>query len=165
MVMHIVLKLLIGVLILTGAILAFSPKKENHFLKSDKPAKAHTYYYYPKANFYYDSTAAIYVCWDSATAEWKNTDKLPVQQVDLGKRVRIGESLGPVWKENQNHRLIYSVSLYSEPKDFKKKEKAPVVTVSEKSDTVDELDKTEKKSGVKKFFERIFPPKKKKKDG
>jgi hypothetical protein len=148
--------------ILLGAILALSSKKENKSLKSNRPAELHTYYYYPKANFYYDSTAGNYICWDSSAAEWKTTDKLPVQQEDLGKRVRIGDSPAPVWSENQNHRLIYSVSLYSDPKDFKKKEK-PVVKDTAKSDSIIIADgKDEKKSGVKKFFERIFPPKKKK---
>ena len=161
--MHIILKIIVGVVILLGAIFAFSSRKENSRIQSDRPlVKLHTYYYYPKANFYYDSTAGRYICWDSAATEWKTTDKLPVQEVDLGKRVRIGESLNPVWLENQDHRLIYSVSLYSEPKDFKKKEK-PIVTASKpKQDTMSELEKAEKKSGVKKFIERIFPPKKKK---
>lgn len=159
--MHIVLKVLIGVVILVGAILALSSKKGNKSIKSDRPVQPHTYYYYPKANFYYDSTAGNYVCWDSSTAEWKTTDKLPVQQEDLGKRVRIGDSPAPIWRENQNHRLIYSVSLYSDPEDFKKNEK-PVTKDTLKSDSVIAEEKEEKKSGVKKFFERIFPPKKKK---
>jgi len=156
--MHIVLKVLIGVVILLGAILALSTKRENKSFKSDRPLALHTYYYYPKANFYYDSTAGNYICWDSSSAAWKTTDKLPVQQEDLGKRVRIADSPAPIWRENQNHRLIYSVSLYSDPEDFKKKEK-PVVKDTLKSDS---LISEEKKSGVKKFFERIFPSKKKK---
>lgn len=161
--MHIILKIIIGVVVLLGAIFAFSSKKENSRIKSDRPlVKAHTYYYYPKANFYYDSTAGKYICWDSTATDWKTTDKLPVQEVDLGKRVRIGESINPVWLENQEHRLIYSVSLYSEPKDFKKKEKPVVTAPKQKQDTMSEMEKDEKKSGVKKFFERVFSSKKKK---
>ena len=159
--MKIVLKIIVGVVILLGAILALSPKKESKLLQSNRPIEVHTYYYYPKANFYYDSTAGNYVCWDSAASEWKTTDKLPVQQEDLGKRVRIGDLAAPVWRENENHRLIYSVSLYSDAKDFKKKEK-PVVKDTLKSDTLTTEEKVEKKSGVKKFFEKIFPSKKKK---
>ena len=145
-----VLKIIVGVVILLGAILALSPKKENKLLGSNRPVELHTYYYYPKANFYYDSTAGNYVCWDSSTLEWKTTDKLPVQQEDLGKRVRIGDSPATVWKENENHRLIYSVSLYSDAKDFKKKEK-PVVKDTVKSDTIipGAEEKTEKKSSSK----------------
>ena len=158
--MHIVLKVVIGVLLLLGGILALSHKKGGNRIKKEKPAVAHTYYYYPKANFYYDSTQGNYICWDSTAAEWVTTDQLPVQEVDLGKRVRIGESLEPVWQENQNHRLIYSVSLYSELKDFKKKEKPVIVADTSKSDTISEYENVKKKSGVKKFFERIFPPKK-----
>jgi hypothetical protein len=161
--MHIILKIIVGVVVLLGAILALSSKKENRRIKSDRPlVKAHTYYYYPKANFYYDSTAGKYIRWDSAATEWKTTDQLPVQEVDLGKRVRIGESINPVWLDNQEHRLIYSVSLYSAPKDFKKKEKPLITAPKQKQDTMSEMEKGEKKSGVKKFFERIFPPKKEK---
>ena len=159
--MQILLKLIIGVVILLGAFLIFFRKTESKSFKSDRPVKAHTYYYYPKANFYYDSTEGNYICWDSTNTEWQKTDKLPVQEVDLGKRVRIGETTDPVWKENQHHRLVYSVSLYSNPKDFKKKEK-PVVVATAKTDSADVLEKDDKKSGVKKFFEKIFPPKKKK---
>ena len=160
--MHIILKVAVGVLVLLGAVFAFSSRKQINAIKGDRPpVTPHTYYYYPKANFYYDSTAGNYICWDSGATEWKITDKLPVQEVDLGKRVRLGESTKPIWQENQDHRLIYSVSLYSVPKDFKKKEK-PVVTAPKQQDTLSQLEKSEKKSGVKKFFEKIFPPKKKK---
>src|SRR5215204_4839265 len=162
--MHIILKVIVGVVVLLGAVVAFSSRKQVNLIKGDRPpVTPHTYYYYPKANFYYDSTGGNYICWDSAATEWKTTDKLPVQEVDLGKRVRIGESAKPIWQENQDHRLIYSVSLYSEPKDFKKKKEKPVVTTpKQQQDTMSELEKSERKSGVKKFFERIFPPKKKK---
>jgi hypothetical protein len=158
--MQIVSKLLIGVIILIAAFLAFSSKKEKNVIKGDRipSLPQHTYYYYPMANFYYDSTEGNYILWDSATAVWKKTNKLPFQ-VDLGKTVRIGEASEPVWKENQHHRLIYSVSLYSGPKDFKKEEKV-VVKEPVKSDTTAQQ-KTEKKRGVRKFFERIFPPRKK----
>lgn len=159
--MHIVLKVLIGVVVLLGAILVVFPKKENRSLRSNRTVEPHTYYYYPMANFYYDSTAGNYICWDSSAVEWKTTDKLPVQQEDLGKRVRIGNFPAPVWKENQNHRLIYSVSLYSDPKDFKNKEK-PVAKDSAKSDSsIISEEEEEKKNGVKKFFDRIFTKKKK----
>lgn len=158
--MQIVIKVLIGAMILVGAILALSSKQETNFLKSDRIPIKHTYYYYPKANFYYDSTDGNYICWDSASAAWSNTDKLPVQQADLGKTVRIGETSEPVWIENQHHRLIYSVSLYSGPKDFKIEEK-PEVAENEKSNIAIKPQKAEKKSGVRKFFERVFPPKKK----
>ena len=160
--MQIATKVLIGLMLLVGALLVFSHNNEKKFILSDRPKSVslHTYYYYPKANFYYDSTEGKYICWDSTAVEWKKTDKLPVQLVDLGKRVRIGESADPVWKENQHHRLIYSVSLYSGPKDFKKEEKI-VVAENEKSN-IPKSQKAEKKSGIRRFFERIFPPKKKK---
>ena len=154
------LKILLGVIILLGAILALSPKKEHAFLNSDRPATLRTYYYYPKANLYYDSTKGNYILWDSLASTWKSTDKLPVQQIDLGKTVRIGQVVEPVWKENQQHRLIYSVSLYSAAEDFKKPAKIEVT--EEYSNVAGKSQKAEKKTGVRKFFERIFPPKKKK---
>lgn len=163
--MQIIIKVLIGVMILVGVLLVFSPKKKKNFMQSDRPARAivsHTYYYYPKANFYYDSTEAKYILWDSTAAVWKKTDKLPVQQIDLGKRVRIGQATEPVWTENPHHKLIYSVFLYSGPEDFKKDKKSDVGGDSEKSNTAIKPEKAEKKRGVRKFFERIFSSRKKK---
>ncbi len=159
--MQILLKVLLGVVFLLAAFLVFSPKKEHAFLNSDRPVSLHTYYYYPKANFYYDSTKGNYILWDSTNLKWMTTDNLPVQQSDLGKTVRIGQVTEPVWKENEQHRLIYSVTLYSGPEDFKK---PPKVEISEENNPNQpgELQKADKKSGVRKFFDRIFPPKKKK---
>jgi len=162
--MTILTKVLLGVVILVVAILGFASKKEKSFLSSaipGKPNPAHVYYYYPKANFYYDSTGDKYICLDSSVGDWKSNDKLPVQTNDMGKSVRIGEVSEPVWMENQHHRLIYSVSLYSASNDFKKEEK-PEEIQQEKSLIVIEAQKVEKKKGVRKFLQRIFPPKKKK---
>lgn len=159
--MQIVIKVLVGIVVLLGILFVFSTKTGKKAISGDRPkaVSLHTYYYYPKANFYYDSTEGKYVCWDTSTVQWRKTNQLPVQEVDLGKRVRIGESAEPVWKENQQHRLIYSVSLYSDPEDFKKEQKT-VIAASEKSNAP-KSEKVEKKSGMKKFLERIFPPKKK----
>jgi hypothetical protein len=161
--MHVTVKSLIGVIVVVGVVLAFSTKNEGNFLKRNPPPPAlHVYYYYPKANFYYDSTAEKYICWDSSSSKWNSTDKLPVQQADLGKTVRIGHVETPVWKENQHHRLIYSVSLYSSPSDFKEEEKPNPKSYKKTTDIDSASQDVEKKSGVRKFFERIFPPKKKK---
>lgn len=160
--MHIIFKVLIGVVVLLGGFLIFGPKGEGRRIESSRPTTTHTYYYYPKANFYYDSTAGNYVIWDASALKWQETNQLPLQQEDLGKRVRIGEITEPVWKENEHHKLIYSVTLYSDPKDFKKKERPVVTTNKDKQDTLTGDGQTAKKSGVKKFLERIFPPKKKK---
>lgn len=159
--MQILFKVLLAVVFLLAAYLIFSPKKEHAFLNSDRPVSLHTYYYYPKANFYYDSTKGNYILWDSTNLEWITSENLPVQQSDLGKTVRIGQVTEPVWRENEQHRLIYSVSLYSAPEDFKK---PPKVEVSQenKPKLSSDSQKAEKKTGVGKFFERIFASKKKK---
>jgi len=161
--MQIVLKVLIGAMVIIAALVGFSPREEKMSISSDRPPTSkrvsvapHTYYYYPKANFYYDSTNGNYIGWDSTEASWKETDKLPVQ-VDMGKTVRIGPSSEPVWKENEQHRLIYSVSLYGAPEDFKKPEKIQP-RQKPKSDSTVKPEK--KKTGVGKFFNRIFSPKK-----
>lgn len=157
--MQTVIKVLLGVMLVILALVAFSPKSEKSFLKNDRPSIPHTYYYYPKANFYYDSTDSQYILWNSTSESWEKSDKLPLEQDDIGRRIRIGLAAEPVWKENQQHRLIYSVTLYSDPEDFKqpRKEepKKPNIVAQPQQET-------EKKSGMKKFLERIFPPKKKK---
>lgn len=158
--MQIVIKILIGVMVLILALVALVPKNERSSLNNDRPANPmpHTYYYYPKANFYYDSTDGHYICRDSTKSNWEKRDKLPLDQADIGKRVRIGETTEQVWKENQHHRLIYSVSLYSNFKDFKQPKKEE----PKKPNIVAQPQESGKKGGIKKFFERIFPPKKKK---
>jgi hypothetical protein len=158
--MQIVLKVLVGVMLIILALVALLPKSEKSVLNRDRPSIPHTYYYYPKANFYYDSTDGKYICWDSSGSAWKKSSELPLQQDDLGKRVRIGQAPEPVWQENEHHRLIYSVSLYSGPKDFKI-EKKTAVKPAKSNDTVND-EQVQKKSAVKKFLERIFPPKNKK---
>lgn len=156
--MQIAIKVLIGIMLLILALVLFSPKDQERLLGHDRPPIPHVYYYYPKANFYYDSTDSEYILWDSTKANWTESNELPLQQVDLGKRVRLGEAPQPVWKENQQHRLIYSVSLYSDAEDFKRPKKQE----QEKPNIVAEPEQIKKKTGLKKFFERIFPPKKKK---
>jgi hypothetical protein len=156
--MQIAIKVLIGVMLLILGLVVFAPKDEKIFLIQNRPALPHTYYYYPKANFYYDSTDSQYILWDSTKAGWTETNELPLQEDDLGKKVRLGHAAEPVWKENQQHRLIYSVSLYSDPEDFK----TPKKVEAEKPNVAGEPEEVQKKTGLKKFIERIFPPKKKK---
>jgi len=66
----------------------------------------------------------------------------------------------PVWKDNANHKLIYSAVLYASPNDtVQKKEPKPVVKPVDSS-----AKKEEHKSGIRRFFDKIFGKKKKNKD-
>ena len=65
--------------------------------------------------------------------------------------------MSPVWKDNGNHKLLYSALLYATPNDtMQKKEPKPEVRKQANPDTV----KKERK-GLRKFFDKLFGRKKK----
>lgn len=154
--MQIGVKILIGTSVVTAVTLGLS--SVGLFTKKERQPKIyiqHIYYYYPKANFYYDSSVARYIVWDTATTTWKNTSHLPVLQADMGRSVRIGNSPQPVWKDNQHHKMIYAVALYSSRNDWRQNVRE-AVSKRTKSSTATRSQKDEKKSGIRRFFERLF---------
>ncbi len=123
-----------------------------------------TYYFYPKANVYFDTTANNYLFQD-LEGNWQTNAKLPAdKQSLLEKNIIINNGELPVWKNNDTHKLLYSAALYSTSADFKEEEK---IAVNKKEavtgEKVEEKDK-ENKTGLGKFFNKIFKGKKDRKE-
>lgn len=154
--MHIVIKVLIGIVIIGGAYLSLTPGKQ----KISKEYRPHVYYYYPKANMYYDSTEDTYINWDSVEHDWKISSNLPVNAGEIGRSVKIDHPADPVWSDNSNHRMIYAVSLYTSKKDLKKEQKNDGRVAVRTVDKQASAEKEKKRSGIRKFFDRLFAKKK-----
>ena len=155
------LKIGIVILVFTSVLIAMCTSKGNK-----KASKQHVYYFYPLPNMYYDSSDAVYIFQDSLSA-WIESEQLPLKG-DIGKNVRINQPSQPVWKENEKHRLLYSVVLYSDSNDFKKQAEPDSTSivktekVVKKDDDTNQPENKKKKSGIKRFFERLFKSDKKK---
>lgn len=126
------------------------------------------YYYYPKANVYFDSANKEYIYQSNDSLNWQSAKQIPaVVLAMMDKNVLIQNPPDPVWKDNETHRLVYSAVLYATPGDTvaKKKEIKPikkpfVLPLEDSSATVE---KKEKK-GIGKLIDKIFGRNKKKKE-
>lgn len=127
---------------------------------NSKPAEpavveaAPLYYFYPKANVYFDSANKTYAFLGSSGATWQTAKEIPVvvrQLMDKGALIHSPAT--PVWRDNETHRLVYAAQLYATAKDTQEV-KAPVVVIAaQKADTVQ---KKKERKGLGKFFNRIF---------
>ncbi|MGE5519898.1 MAG: hypothetical protein ACM3VS_08240 [Candidatus Dadabacteria bacterium] len=141
----------------------------NHKVDKTAVALVHGYFYYPKPNVYYDTTEKTFIYFDSSSANWKKGN-LPIPlQSDLGKSVLITNPSSPVWNENKEHRLIYSVALYADSSDFKRREDTENKSFKEKPDNKtaqqdntsgEEVNKDKKRTKVGEFLHRLFGNKK-----
>ena len=114
------------------------------------------YYFYPRANVYFDSANKEYLFQTGDSVGWTTQKQIPAAvQSMMDKGVAITNPLEPVWKDNANHKLIYSVALYATAEDtIEKKEPPPVIV---KPDTVEK----KKRSGFRRFFDKLFGKNKK----
>lgn len=132
-------------------------------------------YYYPRANVYYDVATGQYIYFDEAEKTWKQSKNFSEEQkLSLGEKAVISKPSSPIWKNNDQDKLVYSVNLYSSPNDLKQKFHTdslsslppPKVAVTPPKD-VKQQEKPEEekpKSGFKKFLDKIFKGKDKAKD-
>ncbi|HVE60881.1 MAG TPA: hypothetical protein VNA26_03630 [Chitinophagaceae bacterium] len=119
-----------------------------------------TYYFYPKANVYFDTTVGNYI-FQGPDGGWHANAKLPAEkQTLLEKNIIISNPELPVWKNNDAHQLLYSAALYSTSADFKEKEKIAVNKKDAVTDEKIEEDSKDNKTGLGKFFNKIFKGKK-----
>ncbi len=114
------------------------------------------YYFYPKANVYFDSANKDYLFLGGDGATWTMQKQIPAAvQSMMDKGVLIQNPTQPVWKDNANHKLIYSAALYVTAADTIEKVVLPTVRV----DTVQKVEK--KRSGFRRFFDKLFGRKRK----
>jgi hypothetical protein len=131
-----------------------------------------TFYFYPKSNIYYDVDNDQYFVL-SVNDGWKTVDEIPEEQkAVLGEKVTLDHPELPVWKANAEHKMIYGASLYTSQKDYREKFYQDSLNSLLKETTIiaTKIDTTvfttgeeeeNKKSGIGKFFDKIFSGKKK----
>jgi hypothetical protein len=124
-------------------------------------------YYYPKANIYYDVPSGQYIFFSENDKSWKQTKNFSEEQkLSLGEKAIISKPSNPIWENNAEDRIIYSVGLYSSPSDLKQKfyvdslnslpktVAVPTTVTEEKKE--EKTDEEKPKSGFRKFLDKIF---------
>lgn len=142
-------------IILSFCIYACGNNKAEQAAPAPLPPK---YYFYPKANLYFDTVNKDYVFQSNDGKAWVSQKQIPAAlQAMMDKMVLLDTFSQPVWTNNDNHKLVYSALLYATPNDTV--ERKEVVVQKPVTDTV----KKEKK-GLAKFFDKLFGRKKKNKE-
>lgn len=116
------------------------------------------YYYYPRANVYFDSANKDYLFLANDGVTWQTAKQIPnIVQGLMDKSVFIQSPAEPVWKDNEKHKLVYSALLYATPSDTMEKKPPPKPVVSRPEKKIDSTTVTEKKrSGIGRFIDKIF---------
>ena len=122
------------------------------------------YFYYPKANVYFDTVNKDYIFLGSDGATWTSGKEIPAAMHSMmDKSVLLDTFSQPVWKDNQNHRLIYSAVLYRSPNDTVEKKPEPVAQ-KPVADVDTSVEQKKEKKGLRKFLDKLFGKKKKDKE-
>lgn len=122
------------------------------------------YFYYPRANVYFDSANKEYLFLANDSSNWQTAKQIPnVMQGLMDKSIYVQNPAQPVWKDNYKHKLIYSSLLYATAEDTIQKKVVPKPIVKVSVDTVVKEKKEPK--GLRKVLGKIFGIfRKKKKD-
>ncbi len=151
--------LLLAVALLTVAGFAIFKSQKKEYIQGIR------FQYYPKANVYYDLDNKEYHLLQNE--KWQRSKNITEEQQSfLGKGVVINKPAIPVWKDNEQHRLIYGTALYTSTADVKQKyyedsiRSLPKKIIVPKADSVAVEEEEKKRSGVRNFFDRIFKKKK-----
>ena len=136
------------------------------FATRQTPKKAtptsYSFYYYPKANVYYNKTDNNYIFPDE-NGSWEVAKDLPPSKsYVLDKKVDLNYSSIDIWKENEKHRMIYAVRLYAADSDLKPpaEKYIPPPAAPARIDTTEVKDESKKEKGIKGFLKKIFKKKK-----
>lgn len=156
------LSLFFGVLVFLVACTNSQPESK----EDEKPSLPPYYFYYPKANVYFDSTNKDYFFQSNDGLSWQTAKQIPAVVLALmDKGVMIQNPPDPVWRDNESHRLVYSAVLYATPDDTLVKKKVdkpvrkPVIPIFDSSATIE----TKERKGLEKLLNKIFGRDKKKK--
>lgn len=128
-------------------------------------------YYYPTSNIYFDADNNHYIVIDGDKGWSVKDELLPEQSANLGRRVLVNNPAVPVWKANDDHKMVYAASLYTTTDDYNQKFREDSlsslpkrVDTSADSANPDTTSQKKEKRGVGKFLDRIFGGKKDKKN-
>ena len=130
-----------------------------------RPAKKPTpveyqFEYYPKANIYFNKTIHTYAFMDK-NGVWQTQETPPLSTIPLDKKVDLRSGSANIWKDNEKHRMIYSVSLYASASDLKVPEKKPQPpAVKVETFEAPKVTEPKKARGLKGFLKNIFRKKK-----
>jgi hypothetical protein len=129
---------------------------DNKAEKAVAPPPPPKYYFFPKANVYFDTVNKDYLFLTNEGKVWTSAKQIPdVVQSMMDKSIVIDSPSTPVWKDNENHKLVYSALLYASPNDTVQKKESAV----QKPVNPDSVKK--EKKGLGKLLDRIFGRKKK----
>lgn len=113
------------------------------------------YYYFPRANVYFDSANKNYVFLGNDGKNWETARQIPnVMQGLMDKSILVQSPSDPVWKDNEKHKLVYSALLYATPNDTVAKKELPKIVERVPSDSTKKEEK--KRKGVRKIIDKIF---------
>lgn len=121
-----------------------------------KPVKLQPqYFYFPRANVYFDSANKAYVFLANDSTGWQMAKQIPnVMQGLMDKSAYIQNPPEPVWTDNEKHKLIYSALLYATAQDTVMKKVVPKPVAP--PPVADTLAKERKRKGIKKLVDKIF---------
>lgn len=131
------------------------------------PQQGSTFYFYPKPNVYYDVERKTYYLFEPSKGAWERRETLDAASLAaLGKKVVIDTPGVPVYKDNEQHRLIYSATLYASQEEMRRKfEEDSINSLPKQNPTTDTLPTTPQeekhKTKVGKFLDKLFGKKKK----
>lgn len=134
------------------SVLLFACKESRREPKN--PLLTPQYYFYPKANVYFDSANKDYIFLANDGRTWQSARQIPAaMQTFMDKSVLIEHPSQPVWKDNEQHKLVYAALLYTQPSDTIEK-KEPVIVEKNVPPPPDPQKKERK--GIRKFFDKLF---------
>lgn len=129
----------------------------NEKAKEEVPRLTPQYYYYPRANVYFDSANKEYLFMASDGQNWQTAKQIPaVVQGLMDKTSLVQNPSNPVWKDNEKHRLIYSAVLYATPNDTTAKKEAPKPIADRRGSRDKEKGDKKDRKGLGKFLDKIF---------
>lgn len=158
------IRLTIGLLLIASLL---SCKESGNPVPDESPDRLPPqYYYYPKANIYFDSANKLYFFQTADSLSWQSAAQIPAVMVGLlDKSIRIADTAHPVWQHNANHRLIYSAILYATPNDTVVAKKPLRISKKPAFDGGDSsASGSGKRKGFRGFLDRIFKRDKKNKE-
>ncbi|GAC1380283.1 MAG: hypothetical protein NVSMB45_03370 [Ginsengibacter sp.] len=123
------------------------------------------FYYYPKANAYYDVTNASFIYSLDSGKNWTVLQDSSKQNNSfLGKRVLIKSYTSDVWRDNEVHRKMYGGTLINLVRRDSSKEKNLKAKAAAKKANMnpDSLLISEQPKKKRNFFQRLFGKKRKK---
>ncbi len=123
------------------------------------------FYYYPRKNMYYDVEKNIFLYSLDSAKTWRSLANVTGKEpATLGEKVIIDKTPDEVFKNNEEHRKLYSGNLYNNinrdttatlnPEVSERKELATRIAAARSNNS------EKPKKRIKKFFEKIFGKKK-----